>query len=119
MDLIRDKGSAGEADSHTGPAVWARAEVDASQRIERGRATLGIAGKSLPELPKGAQKKLALAWWLRRHTTQSRKWIAGRLHMGHESRVTLAVREVSRSRRGRLARMRKLLEKMSVATKTS
>ena len=49
LDLIRDKGSAGEADSHTGPAVWARAEVDASQRIERGLATLGIAG----EVPAG------------------------------------------------------------------
>ena len=78
--------------------------------MERGLATLGIAGKALPELPKGAQEKLALAWWLRRHRTQSRKWIDGRLHISHESRVTRAAREVSRSRRGRLARMRNLGE---------
>ena len=66
----------------------------------------GLADSELQALPKGADTKLVLAWGLRSQTTMSRSWIAQRLGMGHETRVTLAVRAVSVARRDALARLR-------------
>jgi hypothetical protein len=51
-----------------------------------------------------------MAWWLRGHTTLSRHWIAQRLRMGPETRVTWAVREVSRTKGGPLAELKQRIE---------
>ena len=48
---------------------------------------------------------------LRRHTTLSRQWIAQRLRMGHEARVPLAVREVGAGAKGRLAKLKRQVER--------
>jgi len=41
-------------------------------------------------------EKLALAWWLRRNTTVSLRWVSQRLGMGHYSRVTQAISRMNR-----------------------
>ena len=61
-------------------------------------------------LSKGAEPKLVLAWWLRRRTTVSRAWIADQLAMGHQTRVTFAVRQVEAAKGGRLARLRRQVD---------
>jgi hypothetical protein len=59
---------------------------------------------------KGSPRKQVLAWWLRRRTVVGRRWIAQRLQMGHETRVTSATVAVKNARRDSLARWRRALE---------
>ncbi len=86
----------------------------AQQWLKRGLAAVVLKESELANLPKGHNKKQMVAWWLRRHTILDRKWIAGRLSMGHENRVTLAVCEVERTTRGAMANQKKLLEKLAL-----
>lgn len=62
-----------------GEAVRARGEQEAEQWIQQALEHLGLEELALRSLPKGADEKLAMAWWLRRHTTLSRSWIAQRI----------------------------------------
>jgi hypothetical protein len=96
----------GKAASVSGQAVRAWTEQEAEQWVQKALRVLGLDTAKLEALPKGAEAKLVMAWWLRGHTTTSRSWIAQRLSMGHETRVTLAVRTVSGTKRGRLGRLR-------------
>ena len=98
------------ANSVGGEAVSAWSEEDAEQWIGSALADLGLDSEGLGRLAKGASEKLVMAWWLRVHTTLSRRWIAQRLQMGHETRVTLAVREVARSQVGPLAKLKRRVE---------
>ncbi len=68
---------------------------------------LGLDQEALRTLGKGASEKWVMAWWLRAYTTLSRPWIAPRLQIGPETRVTLAVREVSRTKGGPLAKRKR------------
>lgn len=95
-----------KAESVSGEAVRARTEQAAEQWVQQTLRGLGMDDAGLQALPKGADTKRVMAWWLRSQTTLSRRWIAQRLGMGHETRVTLAVRAVSAARRGRLGRLR-------------
>jgi hypothetical protein len=52
---------------------------------------LGLTATSLAQHPKNAPEKIALAWWLRRRTTVSLRWVSERLAMGHYTRVTKGV----------------------------
>ncbi len=72
---------------------------------------LKLTEEDLTGLAKGAKEKRVMAWWLRRYTTLPRAWIAARLQMGHETRVTLAVRWVSAVRDRASVRLRKQIEK--------
>ena len=99
-----------KAESVSGEAVRARTEQAAEQWVQKALRRLELDDTGLHALPKGAEVKLVMAWWLRCQTTMPRKWIAQRLGMGHETRVTLAVRVVSVTNRGRLARLRQQIE---------
>jgi REP element-mobilizing transposase RayT len=99
-----------KAGSVSGEAVRARTEQEAEQWVQKALRRLKLNDAELQALPKGMDAKLVMAWWLRSQTTMSRKWIAQRLGMGHETRVTLAVRAVSTSQRGKLARLRQNLK---------
>ena len=96
----------GKAASVSGQAVRAWTEQEAEQWVQKALRVLGLDAAKLEDLPKGAEAKLVMAWRLRGRTTTSRRWIAQRLSMGHETRVTLAVRTVSGTKRGRLGRLR-------------
>jgi hypothetical protein len=98
--------------SVSGEGVRARSEQEAERWVGKALAVLKLDAAQLEALPKGAEAKLAMAWWLRCQTTMSRRWIAERLGMGHETRVTLAVRAVSATKRGRLGRLRERIARM-------
>ena len=56
-------------------------------------------------------EKRVLAWWLCQRTTVGWRWVSQRLHMGDESRVTQAIREVERDSAGELKKLKQWLEK--------
>jgi hypothetical protein len=69
--------------------------------------------EELGRSPKGQLEKQVLAWWVYGDTTVSRRWVAEKLGMGHESAVSQAVRHVERSTAGRA---RALKEKLNTLT---
>lgn len=101
--------------SHAGAARQAHGEQGAEGLVSQGLEVLGLKGADLGSLRKGAVEKTALAWWLRQRTTVGLGWIAERLAMGHESRVSQAVMRM-RSRPGRrLKRLGQVLEQAAKA----
>ncbi len=99
----------GRRESYGGDARLAHEEAAAEAMVVDGLRALGLSGTDLAQLPKGQPEKQALAWWLRRQTTVSRAWIGERLHMGHSSRVTQAVRRVQSGEVDRLRALRNRL----------
>jgi hypothetical protein len=99
-------------DSHSGPAREAHDEKAAEELLGQGLRALGVEGTELKGLAKGAVEKAALAWLLRERTTVGLSWIAGRLEMGHESRVSQAVLRMRRRPGRRLKRCQQLLNAM-------
>ncbi len=97
-------------ESHSGPARLAHDLAAAEQRLAAGMRALGLNETAVRNLPKGAPEKLALAWWLREHTTVTLRWVAQRLGMGHYTRVTQAISRVSRRPSRELARLQRRLE---------
>ena len=64
--------------------------------LRAGAKALGLKTPDLGRLPKGGPEKVALAWWLRRRTTVSLRWVGERLEMGHYTRVTQAASRMNR-----------------------
>lgn len=94
-------------ESLDGDAIRMHDEAAANDLLKDALKRLKLSDKELGGLPKGTAEKLVLAWWLRKQTTSSRSWIAERLHMGHPTRITAAVRAVTDARRrSLLARLR-------------
>ena len=96
-------------ESHTGQAREAHDTVAAEKFLRVGMKALGLKVSDLARMPKGTPEKVALAWWLRRRTTVSLRWVGERLEMGHYTRVTQAV---SRMNRKPSRKMRALGEKL-------
>lgn len=63
-------------------------ETEARRLLLRGLEVVGLKAEELAELPRGDERKAALAVLLRSRTTVSNKWTAQALSMGHPSRVT-------------------------------
>jgi REP element-mobilizing transposase RayT len=82
--------------SHSGPARVAHDEKAAETALDQALKALGLNAKRLAPLPKGAPEKTVLAWWLRRRSTVSLRWVSERLEMGHYTRVTQAVSRMGR-----------------------
>jgi hypothetical protein len=79
--------------------------------LEAGLRLFKLAGRELSALPKGQREKQVLAWWLYGRTTVKRRWLAERLAMGYETRISQAVAEVESSREpGVLTLKKKLME---------
>jgi hypothetical protein len=71
---------------------------------------LGIKESDLEAKAKGAVEKQVLAWWLRKKTVVSRRWISENLGMGDLSRVTNAVRRVDSGKESEIRRWKMKLE---------
>jgi hypothetical protein len=87
-------------------------EAAAEGALKRGLELLGLGDEALGSLPKGAVEKAVLAWWLRRETTVTLRWVGERLGMGHYTRVTQAVSRVERRPGRRTARLRDRLVRL-------
>ena len=92
--------------SLNGPEMRLHDESEAERLLQAGLKRLGLDEGALPGMPKGAEEKAVLAWYLRKHTTVGRAWIARRLAMGDESRITKLVRAVNQEKHYAEARAR-------------
>ena len=72
---------------------------------------MGLPPEWLAKTPKGQREKQVLAWWLCEQTTVTRRWVAERLKMGHESRVAQALPLVRCGRSDDLAGIKARLAK--------
>ncbi len=113
--LARARGvrAGGGVEAHTGAGRAAHGQSPAEGMMEEGLRALGLRKEELGKSPKGQLEKQVLAWWVYGHTTVSRRWVAEKLGMGHESAVSQAVRHVERSTAGRA---RSLKEKLNTLT---
>ena len=93
--------------------VRVHSEAEADRLLRRGLKVLGLKDVELGEMPKGAERKQVLAWWLGKETVVSREWISERLEMGDASRVTKAFRNVDTRSEPTLVSLRKQLENCS------
>jgi putative transposase len=98
-----------QRESHSGPARQAHDQMAAELILARGLRALGLDENALLVLPKGAQEKSALAWWLRENTTVTLRWASERLGMGHYTRVSHAVSQTSARPDRKLEKLKRLL----------
>jgi len=106
-----DKAVAGKRrESRSGGARDTHDERAAERLLSKSMEALGFKEADLKELPLGCPEKVVLAWWLRKHTTVSLRWVSDRLNMGHYTRVTQAVSRMTRKPTKRLAHLRKQLQ---------
>ena len=115
LDQLKDKLGAIVAgkkrESHSGGARQAHGETEARRLLAKGLAALGLSQSELEDLPKSAPEKTVLAWWLRKRTTASLRWIGQVLAMGHYTRVTQAVSRMDRNPQRKLGILKQRLLK--------
>ena len=98
-----------QRESHSGEAKAAHDEAAGERDLKRALSALGLSEEMMKGLPKNAPEKRVLAWWLRRRTTVSLRWLGERLGMGHYTRVSQAIGVVKRNRDRKLERLRRKL----------
>lgn len=101
----------GRRKSYSGTEAMAHDESAAESLVSMGLKTLGLAEKDLSGLRKLDIRKQVLAWWVRRRTMVSNRWLARRLEMGDEGNISNAIRNVAQTRSHAACRWRKLLLK--------
>ena len=99
-----------QRETYYGDEVEAHDEVQAERLLKAGLDLLRLNRDDLKEMAKGAIEKKVLAWWLRKKTVVSCKWISERLGMGDVSRVTQAVGTINETDAFPVMRLRKRLE---------
>jgi putative transposase len=102
-----------QRESYQGGARLAHDENAAETRLYNGLARLRLGLDDVRAMPKASIPKQVLAWWLRRTTTVSRRWIRDRLQMGDESRVTQSVKTVENSENANMKELRDQLEQVA------
>ena len=95
---------------HDGEQRRACGQAAAAKIVPKALQVVGLTDNALSEIPKGDERKRLLAGWLKRHFTVSNKWISGRLHMGHISRVSASARFYDRPPREFRRQARRLSE---------
>lgn len=111
-ELLESSGRQGRRESHSGAARLAHDEAAAEAALTQGLRLLGLSPEELRVLPRGAAEKTVLAWWLRRRTTVTLRWVGERLDMGHYTRVTQAVSRVDRRPDHKVVELRDRLRRM-------
>lgn len=99
-------------ESHSGEAKTAHDEAAAERELQRAFRALGLDEGAVERLPKGAAEKVVLAWWLRRRTTVSLRWVSERLGMGHYTRVTQAIRRTECRPGRKIKQIKRKLERL-------
>jgi hypothetical protein len=99
-------------ESHSGEAKVAHDAAAAERELKRALRVLSLNEAALERMSKGAPEKVVLAWWLRRRTTVSLRWVSERLGMGHYSRVTQAINRAGRRPGWKLNRIKRKLARL-------
>jgi hypothetical protein len=97
-------------ESHSGGARDTHEKAAAERLVAKSLKALGLTEADLKNQPLGCPEKVALAWWLRKNTTVSLRWVADRINMGHYTRVTKAVSRMERERGKGFEQFRQKLE---------
>lgn len=100
-------------ESFLGDELREHDEAQALKILQRGLDVLEISECDLQAKGKGAVEKQVLAWWLKKKTVVSRKWISEKLRMGDLSRVTNAVRRVDLGKESEIRKWKRQLDKIS------
>jgi hypothetical protein len=74
--------------------------------LAKGIAVLWMPPERSAKTPKGQREKQVLAWWVCEQTTVTRRRVAERLKMGHESRVAQALHLVRCGRSDDVTKMK-------------
>ena len=94
-------------ESYLGDELRDHDEAQALKILKRGLGVLGMKESDLEGKSKGALEKQVLAWWLRKKTVVSRKWVSEKLGIGNLSRVTSAVRKVNSGKESLLSDLKR------------
>ena len=97
--------------SYAGGEVRSHDEYEAEKLVVSALDVLGLSEKDLLETKKTDARKQVAAWWVRRQTTVRNRWVADRLHMGHEVNASRAVRRVEDGNTRELRSLRRRLQK--------
>src|SRR6266496_3213901 len=104
-------------ESHSGEAKSAHDEAAAERELERAFRVLGLKDQSVAGLRGSDPEKVVMAWWLRRRTTVSLRWVSERLSMGHYTRVTQAVSRAERRPGRKLNQIKRKLFRLGTGKK--
>jgi REP element-mobilizing transposase RayT len=104
-----------QRESHSGEAKVAHDVAAAEREYKRALPVLGLDEEWVRISQKGAPEKAVLAWWLRRRTTVSLRWVSERLNMGHYTRVTKAINRVGQRPDGKLNRIKLKLARLQTS----
>jgi len=94
---------------------WGGGEVAELNRLhwrdllERGAATLGASLEQSRSTPKSAPWKIALASWIKRHSSVPNRWLSEQLHMGPPDAVSRYIGELSKGGRLQAATLARYL----------
>lgn len=106
QDTLENALSGRRRDSFMGEEVRLHDEKKAEQLFRHGLACCGITEEDLPLLKKGDDRKKAIAWLIRRHTSVPVGWITRQLEMGTTSNFARHIRMVETSNEGLLGRLK-------------
>ncbi|MEW5817402.1 MAG: transposase [Spirochaetota bacterium] len=97
-------------ESFSGDELREHGEAQAERFLRKGLRELELTNHDLQGRAKGVEEKQVLAWWLRKKTIVSRKWISERLQMGDASRVSKALNIVSSAKDSHIRKIKERLE---------
>lgn len=98
--------------SYVGEEIWAHEEKEAETLIQEALKIMRADESDIVRWRKGDERKQAIAWLVKQHTTVRNRWISGRLRMGHEVTVSKAVRRIAEDHRPAICRLRVKLAKI-------
>lgn len=93
--------------SYSGGAVRAHDEQAATELLKKGLAGLGVTETELMSMRKLDVRKQVLAWWVRKRTMVSNRWVSETLHMGDSGNVSKVIKTVEEGRGNELRLLKK------------
>lgn len=103
--------------SYSGPSRVAHDEARAAELLELGKNELLLDDSDLSLMRKSATEKQVLAWWVRKQTVVSNRWLAENLRMGHAGNISKMVRRVETEPTPEMKRMKRKIAKLGLIPK--
>ena len=87
-------------------------EGRAEEILKMGLPILGLNPNALLRSPKALKEKRVLAWFIKKNTSTSLRWLSEALHMGHISNVSSMIRNVERDEDHTFKNLKKKVSKI-------
>jgi len=88
-----------------------RSERKARDLLVDGLELFAVSRGDLLDSPKGSVEKRVLAWFIKKYTTASLRWLSENLNMGHISNISAMLGEVERDEKGTYRRLKNRIKK--------